>query len=140
MNRAISRLSPGLASGRVSARATLLAGTPGAGTLPRRLLGTSTYLREKCCAKGKEESPKNTAPPMTSLGFWGVKPAWKRASVNTLRCLVGCTTGDFAALWFLQAFYPDLGMTTIMAVSSTSQPLRLPQSPYDRKSNPHPSG
>ena len=122
MNRAISRLSPGLASGRVSTRITpLLSRTPGsAATLPLRLFSTSNYLGEKCCAKVKEGEPKDTVLPMTSLEFWGMKSVWKRASVNTLRCLIGCTSGDFTALWFLQAFYPNLGMTTIMVVSSTS--------------------
>lgn len=71
---------------------------------------------------------------MTSLAFWSTKSAWKRASVNTFRCLVGCTTGDFAALWFLQAVYPDLGMTTIMVVSSMRHPLppHLPQPRHNR--------
>lgn len=52
------------------------------------------------------------------LGFWASKSIWKRASVNTFRCLVGCTLGDFSALWFLQAFYPNLGVGTIMGISS----------------------
>lgn len=66
---------------------------------------------------------------MTSLEFWSMKSAWKRASINTLRCLFGCTMGDFTALWFLQSFYTDLGMGTIMAISSTCQPL-LPVSAF----------
>lgn len=52
------------------------------------------------------------------LGFWSSKPIWERASINTFRCLVGCTLGDFSALWFLQAFYPNLGVGTIMGISS----------------------
>ncbi|KAF2135441.1 uncharacterized protein K452DRAFT_303541 [Aplosporella prunicola CBS 121167] len=57
---------------------------------------------------------------ITSAGFWTSTPIWKRAGVNTLRCLVGCTTGDFSAMWYLQAFQPDLGMQTIMAISMAS--------------------
>ncbi|KAF9700526.1 hypothetical protein EKO04_001284 [Ascochyta lentis] len=47
-------------------------------------------------------------------------PIWKRAGINTLRCLIGCTAGDFAAMWYLQSFHADLGLTTIMALSMTS--------------------
>jgi hypothetical protein len=31
---------------------------------------------------------------------------------------VGCTVGDFSALWMLQSYYPELGMGTIMMASS----------------------
>ncbi|KAJ8100158.1 hypothetical protein POJ06DRAFT_125329 [Lipomyces tetrasporus] len=49
--------------------------------------------------------------------FWGSRQTWKRAGINTFRCLVGCTMGDFSALWFLQTNYPDIGMGVVMAVS-----------------------
>lgn len=52
------------------------------------------------------------------LQFWSDRPTWKRAGINTLRCLIGCTTGDFSAMWLLQTFYPELGMGAIMATSS----------------------
>lgn len=61
---------------------------------------------------------KTRIPPPTTVAFWTSKETWKRSSINTLRCLVGCTLGDFSALWFLQSFYPDLGVGTIMAASS----------------------
>ncbi|GAB1210186.1 hypothetical protein APSETT445_008976 [Aspergillus pseudonomiae] len=54
------------------------------------------------------------------LSFWKCRHTWKRAGINTLRCLVGCTFGDFSALWMLQTFYPGLGMGTIMAASMAS--------------------
>ncbi|KAE8327588.1 hypothetical protein BDV39DRAFT_79140 [Aspergillus sergii] len=54
------------------------------------------------------------------LSFWKCRHTWKRAGINTLRCLVGCTLGDFSALWMLQTFYPGLGMGTIMAASMAS--------------------
>ncbi|KAE8363826.1 hypothetical protein BDV27DRAFT_129426 [Aspergillus caelatus] len=54
------------------------------------------------------------------LNFWKCRHTWKRAGINTLRCLVGCTLGDFSALWMLQTFYPGLGMGTIMAASMAS--------------------
>lgn len=68
----------------------------------------------KCGAKPHEESSP------TALQFWTSRPTWRRATVNTLRCLVGCTLGDFSAMWFLQTCYPDLGMGLVMGISSTS--------------------
>ncbi|KAK6354349.1 hypothetical protein TWF730_008756 [Orbilia blumenaviensis] len=58
--------------------------------------------------------------PTPTVGFWASRPIWNRAMVNTFRCLVGCTAGDFSAMWYLQAFHPELGISTIMAVSMAS--------------------
>lgn len=54
----------------------------------------------------------------TTLSFWGSPYVWKRAGINTLRCLAGCSLGDFSAMWFLQVNYPEMGMSMIMATSS----------------------
>lgn len=43
---------------------------------------------------------------------------WKRAGINTLRCLLGCTSGDFSAMWYLQSFHADFELPTIMILSS----------------------
>ena len=40
-------------------------------------------------------------------GFWRNIYAWKRASFNTLNCLIGCSIGDFGMVFYLQAFYPN---------------------------------
>ncbi|KAE8145744.1 hypothetical protein BDV25DRAFT_163931 [Aspergillus avenaceus] len=61
-----------------------------------------------------------TTPPITSLPFWTHRQTWSRAGVNTLRCLIGCTSGDFSSLWLLQSFYPDLGMGVVMGISMTT--------------------
>ncbi|KIH87089.1 hypothetical protein SPBR_05250 [Sporothrix brasiliensis 5110] len=48
-------------------------------------------------------------------------PTWRRAGVNTLRCLVGCSMGDFAVLWYLQMHHADWGMwPTIMGLAMAS--------------------
>lgn len=39
--------------------------------------------------------------------FWSDKDKWKRASFNTLNCLIGCSIGDFGMVFFLQAYYPS---------------------------------
>jgi len=68
---------------------------------------------------GKKTPCQKSAPlSATSAAFWSSRPTWNRASVNTLRCLVGCTLGDFTAMWLLQAYYPDLSMGVVMPISS----------------------
>lgn len=66
------------------------------------------------CAKKLPSQPLSAL----SLPFWACRSTWKRAGINTLRCLVGCTAGDFSSLWILQTYYPDMGMGGIMALSS----------------------
>ncbi|KEQ91919.1 hypothetical protein AUEXF2481DRAFT_448780 [Aureobasidium subglaciale EXF-2481] len=65
-------------------------------------------------------TPIKPRPSLATRVFWTCRGTWKRAGVNTLRCLVGCTIGDFSALWTLQTHAPELGMSTIMALSMTS--------------------
>ena len=43
-------------------------------------------------------------------GFWKSRELWKRASFNTLNCLIGCSIGDFGMIIYLQAFYPNTSM------------------------------
>ncbi len=76
-----------------------------------------------CCGKrGRAENHSPPAPPeavpVTRREFWASRPTWNRASLNTLRCLVGCTAGDFGAMWTLQTCVPDWGMGTIMGIAS----------------------
>lgn len=77
-----------------------------------------TSSKALTCQHAKSCEKKQTPPGPTTIPFWTSSPTWGRASVNTLRCLVGCTLGDFSALWFLQSFYPDMGVGPIMATSS----------------------
>lgn len=60
------------------------------------------------------------SPKITQLEFWRSNSAWRRAAINTFRCLVGCTAGDFSAMWTLQSFCPEIGMPSIMAISMAS--------------------
>lgn len=68
--------------------------------------------------KPSSETPQPRLRSIQDPGFWTCKSTWRRARINTLRCLVGCTIGDFSALWILQTFYPGLGMGVIMGASS----------------------
>ncbi|RYC56644.1 hypothetical protein CHU98_g9565 [Xylaria longipes] len=97
---------------------------------PARLLKSTFVLRRYSCKTPgpATEGPRNgtccvkntqaTAP--TSVHFWTSAPSWRRAAINTFRCLVGCTSGDFSAMWFLQTFYPEIGIGTIMGVAMVS--------------------
>jgi len=63
--------------------------------------------------------------------FWRNPVNWKRASFNTLNCLIGCSIGDFGMIILLQAYYPETpmylqmilaiiaGLTTSIALEST---------------------
>jgi len=72
----------------------------------QRALATAT----KCCSEKGAPSPKRA-------GFWMSAPTWKRSGINTLRCLAGCTTGDFSTMWYLQSAYPDLDTVFSMSLS-----------------------
>ncbi|KIW30203.1 uncharacterized protein PV07_05962 [Cladophialophora immunda] len=74
----------------------------------------TTATNKPCHAK------KGGLPPAIDEGFWVSIPTWKRSSVNTLRCLIGCTTGDFSAMWYLQSAYPELGTVTTMGLSMSA--------------------
>ena len=83
----------------------------------------STARRRLACSQSKPSTqcPSKAAASLSlsSTQFWSSAPIWKRAGINTLRCLIGCTAGDFSAMWYLQSFHADLGISTIMALSST---------------------
>jgi hypothetical protein len=48
------------------------------------------------------------------LAFWQSPPHWRRAGVNTLRCLVGCSLGDLSTLFALTAAFPALPVHVTM--------------------------
>ncbi|SPJ78929.1 uncharacterized protein FTOL_07320 [Fusarium torulosum] len=90
-----------------------------AGSLPTNISVHKNWASSQCCSK---KNTPQTPPPtsITSRAFWTSRPTWKRASVNTTRCLVGCTVGDFTAMWVLQAYYPELSMAIVMPISMAS--------------------
>ncbi|KAJ5771314.1 uncharacterized protein N7511_003365 [Penicillium nucicola] len=82
---------------------------------------SNTALARKTCKSQKFIAKTPSIPGSTlRLPFWSCQSTWRRAGINTLRCLVGCTAGDFSALWILQTYYPELGMSSIMAMSMAS--------------------
>jgi copper chaperone CopZ len=57
-------------------------------------------------------------PVLPTTQFWGDNGVWKRASFNTLNCLIGCSIGDFAMIIFLQAYYPQTSMFAQMILAT----------------------
>lgn len=51
------------------------------------------------------------------ISFWKNKVNWRRASFNTLNCLIGCSIGDFGMIIFLQAYYPGTPMLLQMILA-----------------------
>jgi len=66
------------------------------------------------------EAVKEAAAGRDKLAFWGDKAVWRRASKNTLNCLVGCSIGDFGALVIIQTWFPStsIALTMIIAMAS----------------------
>ena len=92
---------------------------------------TASYSVASNC--GKNEAGGESDPAGSKCGdggvrdgddsdpaFWRDANCWQRARANTLRCLVGCTIGDFGALFALQAYYPALGTAPTVALAMVS--------------------
>ncbi|KAL1959850.1 hypothetical protein VTO42DRAFT_995 [Malbranchea cinnamomea] len=77
-----------------------------------------TCRRNSCGRSARTDGEQSIL--LSAQGFWGSRHLWKRASINTFRCLMGCTLGDFSAMWFMQANCPDISMSLVMAISMVS--------------------
>lgn len=99
---------------------------------PHQITQTTHYIRQyrpvscwglytrSSSSQSCNKNPHASKASAFTLQFWSSRLLWKRAGVNTLRCLVGCTIGDFSMMWFLQSQYPGLGIYTIMGLSMAS--------------------
>lgn len=91
-------------------------------------IGAMAYSRSRLPKSPSDENPKQSTvvtPNTRSVlehSFWACRHTWKRARINTLRCLVGCTVGDLSTFWALQTFLPEMGMGPMMALSSKISP------------------
>jgi hypothetical protein len=59
---------------------------------------------------------------------WGCRPTWRRASVNTLWCLFGCSIGDFGTIAFFQVTgiaWPVLAIMTLAIVNGLMTSIAL---------------
>ena len=48
---------------------------------------------------------------------WSDFNIWRRASFNTLNCLIGCSIGDFGMIIYLQAYHPETSMLAQMILA-----------------------
>ena len=75
-------------------------------------------LNEILKTKGNYQLSKVSEPvPTSDATFWWDKTKWKRASFNTLNCLIGCSIGDFGMVFYLQAFHPETPMVWQMVLA-----------------------
>ena len=68
--------------------------------------------------KISEGNESGTVLLNSAQAFWADRNIWKRASLNTVNCLIGCTIGDFAMVIFLQAYFPAVGMSAQMVLAT----------------------
>ncbi|XAO24860.1 hypothetical protein I312_103669 [Cryptococcus bacillisporus CA1280] len=64
--------------------------------------------------------PQSLASSWRNVSFWRCRHTWRRAGVNTLRCLIGCSIGDLSLVWYLMSFHPQMDMAISMALSMTA--------------------
>ena len=48
---------------------------------------------------------------------WNCKHTWKKARLNTLWCLLGCSIGDFGTIYYFQHIDHTLPITSIMILA-----------------------
>jgi hypothetical protein len=53
------------------------------------------------------------------MDFWKSKNTWNKASVNTFWCLLGCSIGDFGALFYFSQYAKETNPILIMVVAIT---------------------
>ncbi|MEM7270615.1 MAG: DUF4396 domain-containing protein [Pseudomonadota bacterium] len=59
---------------------------------------------------------------------WGCRGTWRRASVNTLWCLLGCSIGDFGTIFFFQVTgiaWPVLAIMSLAIVNGILTSIAL---------------
>ncbi len=63
------------------------------------------------------KSPATKPIRVVDSKFWQDAAIWKRASLNTLNCLIGCSMGDFGFIIYAQATRLQWSMVAIMGVA-----------------------
>ena len=48
---------------------------------------------------------------------WRCKHTWRRASNNTLWCLLGCSIGDFGTIFFFQSIEHTFSISFVMSIA-----------------------
>ena len=77
----------------------------------------STPTTQSCC---HEPNHSESELQIYQENFWLNKNSWKKASKNTLNCLIGCSIGDFGMIIFLQIYYPKTPLMLMMVLAMTT--------------------
>ncbi|KLT45734.1 hypothetical protein CC85DRAFT_282364 [Cutaneotrichosporon oleaginosum] len=80
-------------------------------------LGPALRGLASASAAGRRPGPD---PGLLDPAFWRCSHTWRRAGVNTLRCLVGCSIGDLGSMAYLLAYHPHMAMGATMAISMSA--------------------
>lgn len=70
------------------------------------------------------QAPTTRPQPQQKLSFWKCRHTWKRATVNTTRCLIGCSIGDLSTMYYLMTYHPSVNAATSMSISSEQKANR----------------
>lgn len=54
------------------------------------------------------------------MEFWAKKTEWRKASVNTSVCLLGCAIGDFGVLIICALYFPETPLMQQMVMAITA--------------------
>jgi hypothetical protein len=64
------------------------------------------------------QTPTTRPQPLQNLSFWKCHHTWRRATINTTRCLIGCSLGDLSTMCYLMTYHPEMNAATSMGLSS----------------------
>lgn len=92
--------------------------------LARSLFSSSSPTRPRITALGltyrRQLQTTSRHLPLQSISFWRCRHTWKRALVNTSRCLIGCSLGDLSTMWYLMTYHPSMSTASSMGLSMTA--------------------
>lgn len=89
--------------------------------VPARQSVRPYVLRSLASIPLRHQSTQTTTKPpqpLQSLSFWKCRHTWRRAMVNTTRCLIGCSLGDLSTMYYLMTHHPEMHTATSMSLSS----------------------
>jgi len=55
--------------------------------------------------------------PQQSHFNWFDSQIWRRSSINTAWCLVGCVIGDFGTIIWFQVYFPETAPLIVMSIA-----------------------
>jgi enterochelin esterase-like enzyme len=80
----------------------------------------NTFITAKTTSIRRHQTSQTSTRPQSlqNISFWKCRHTWKRATVNTTRCLIGCSMGDLSTMYYLMTYHPSMNAATSMSISS----------------------